>query len=378
MCPAILPADRDMTDYAGGKVMNQMAKKIHSKTFDKYITYGLVIAAFVISQLLVVSGAASNKFSGLLVPISVNILLAISLNLVVGISGELSLGHAGFMCIGAYVGSLFSLMTQEVITSAFIRFPLAIIIGGAVAAIMGFLIGIPVLRLQGDYLAIVTLAFGEIIKNIFNNMYLSVDKNGMFFSMSVDKYSKHVFDLNTKKDLIKGAQGITGTPQDSSFIVCFIVIMVALFVLLNLIDSKTGRNIMAARDNRIAAEAMGINVTRAKMTAFVVSAFIAGTAGVLYSHNLRTLIAAKFDYNMSILVLVFVVLGGMKNMRGVIIATTILYALPEAMRSFADYRMLFYAIVLIAMMLLNNNERFKTFKKKLSIRSLLTKSAANS
>lgn len=353
-----------------------MAKKLHSKSFDKYITFGLVIAAFIISQLVVNTGLASNKFSGLLVPISINILLAMSLNLVVGISGELSLGHAGFMCIGAYVGSLFSLITESAITSSFIRFPLALLVGGIVAAVMGFLIGIPVLRLRGDYLAIVTLAFGEIIKNIFNNMYLAVDKNGVFFSLSADQYSKFAFDLNTKKDLIKGAQGITGTPQDANFTVCFIIILIALFVLLNLIDSKTGRNIMAARDNRIAAEAMGINVTRAKMTAFVVSAFFAGVAGVLYSHNLRTLVASKFDYNMSILILVFVVLGGMSSMRGVIIATTILYALPEALREFADYRMLFYAIVLIAMMLLNNNERFKMFKKKLSIRSLLTKTSA--
>lgn len=350
-----------------------MSKKIRSKSLDKYITYGLVVIAFAVSQLLVVSGAASNKFSGLLIPISIYILAAISLNLVVGISGELSLGHAGFMCIGAYVGSLFSILTESTITASFIRFPLAIILGGVVAAIIGFFIGIPVLRLRGDYLAIVTLAFGEIIKNIFNNMYLTVDKNGMFFSMSAEKYSKYAFDLETKRDLIKGAQGITGTPQDSTFFVAFIVIMIALFILLNLIDSNTGRSIMAARDNRIAAEAMGINVTRAKMTAFVVSAFIAGTAGVIYSHNLRTIVAVKFDYNMSILILVFVVLGGMKSMRNVIIATTLLYALPEALRFLNDYRMLLYAIVLIVMMLLNNNAKFNDLKKKLSFKSAVKK-----
>ncbi len=347
--------------------------KIKSRNRDKYITYGFLILIFVISQLLVVTGAASNKFEGLLVPISVYVLLAVSLNLVVGFSGELSLGHAGFMCIGAYTGSLFSLLMQDTIAIWWLRFPLAIIIGGIMAAIAGFLIGIPVLRLRGDYLAIVTLAFGEIIKNLFNNMYLAVDKNGVFFSMNAGSYTMHSFDAETKLELIKGAQGITGTPNDSNFVICFVVIMICVIALLNLIDSKTGRSIKAARDNRIAAEAMGVDVTRAKMTAFVIASFIAGMAGVLYSHNLRTLVASKFDYNLSILVLVFVVLGGMKTMRGVVISTIILYALPEALRALNDYRMLLYAIVLIAMMLLNNNEKFNAFKKQLSLKALFAR-----
>ena len=350
-----------------------MQKKLSAAAKDKIITYSFVVIAFAIAQLLVVSGAASNKFSGLLIPISINILLAISLNLVVGISGELSLGHAGFMCIGAYAGSMFSVLVQNIITVPYLRFPLAIIIGGIIAAVLGFLIGIPVLSLRGDYLAIVTLAFGEIIKNIFNNMYLAVDKNGIFFAMSAEKYTKHVFDAETKIDYIKGAQGITGTPQDVNFTICFIVIMIALFVLLNLIDSKTGRNIMAARDNRIAAEAMGIDVTKAKMTAFVLSAFFAGVAGVLYSHNLKTLVATKFDYNLSILILVYVVLGGMKKMRSVMISATILYALPEAMRFLADYRMLLYAVVLIVMMIVNNSKSFADIKKKLSPKKVFAK-----
>ncbi len=345
--------------------------KLKNATKNKLITYALVTIAFIIAQVMVSGGMASNKFSGLLVPICVNVLVAMALNLVVGISGELSLGHAGFMCIGAFVGSLFSITTQGVLTESWLRFPLAILIGGIIAAVLGFLIGIPVLRLRGDYLAIVTLAFGEIIKNIFNNMYLSYDKNGLFFSLSSEKFSNHAFDFETKVDLIKGAQGITGTPGDSEFWICYIVIMIALFVLLNLIDSKNGRAIQASRDNRIAAEAMGINVTRSKMTAFVVSAFFAGVAGVLYSHNLHTLTAAKFDYNQSILFLVFVVLGGMKSMRGSIIAAAILYALPELLRSLADYRMILYAVVLIAMMILNNNARFIAFKEKFAPKNIL-------
>lgn len=353
-----------------------MLKKINQRTTDKLITFAIVIAAFIVVQILLLTDNISNSFSGQLVPICVNIILAVSLNLVVGVSGELSLGHAGFMCIGAYTGSLFSVVTQQTITSAFIRFPLAIIAGGVAAAIFGFIIGIPVLRLRGDYLAIVTLAFGEIIKNIFNNMYLSVDKNGVFFTMSSQSFANHVFDMETKKDLIKGAQGITGTPGDSTFIIGFILILITLFVLLNLVDSKTGRSIMASRDNRIAAEAMGINVTKAKMTAFVISAFFAGIAGVLYSHNLRTLTAAKFDYNYSILILVYVVLGGMGKMRGSVIAATILYTLPELLRGLSDYRMLLYAIVLIVMMLLNNNQKFKSFKSKLSFKRLFKKGGA--
>ncbi len=347
--------------------------KIKSRNLDKYITYGFLVLMFLFAQTMVMSGMASNIFAGMLVPISVNILLAVSLNLVVGFSGELSLGHAGFMCIGAYTGSLFSLLMQDTIAIWWLRFPLALIIGGIMAAIVGFLIGIPVLRLRGDYLAIVTLAFGEIIKNLFNNMYLAMDKNGVFFSMNASKYTMHAFDAETKVELIKGPQGIFGTPRDSNFLICFIVIILAVIILLNLIDSKTGRSIKAGRDNRIAAEAMGVNVTRAKMTAFVVASFFAGVAGVLYSHNLSTLVASKFDYNQSILILVFVVLGGMKSMRGVIISTIILYALPEMLRELNEYRMLLYAIVLIAMMLLNNNAKFIEFKKKLALKALLSR-----
>lgn len=332
---------------------------------DRTITYGMFAAVFIVVQLYVSGGHAGRSFTGLLVPTCVYILAAVSLNLVVGVSGELSLGAAGFMCIGAFTGSVFSILTQDVITETLIRFPIAILLGGTVAAFFGFLIGIPVLRLRGDYLAIVTLAFGEIIKSVMNNVYLSVDKNGVFFSLSTEAKTAHVFDAATQKDIIKGAQGITGTPRDSNFVICFAVLFIALIVMLNFMDSKQGRAVMASRDNRIAAEAMGVNVTRAKMSAFVMSAFFGGVAGVLYSHNLATLQAVKFDYNLSILILVFVVLGGMRKMRSVVISTALLYILPEALRELNDYRMLIYAIVLIAMMLINNNAKFKAMTAKL-------------
>ena len=291
--------------------------------------------------------------------------MALSLNLTVGILGELSLGHAGFMCLGAFVGSTFSILTQDTLTSVWVRFPLALIIGGAVAAVAGLIIGIPVLRLKGDYLAIVTLAFGEIIKNIVNNIYLIKDANGVHFALGVDAYNALELDAGTTQNIINGAMGITGGPRDSNYIVGFVLIFITLAVILNLVHSRTGRAIMAIRDNRIAAESVGVNITKYKLIAFIISAMFAGMAGILYGHNLSSLVASKFDYNLSILILVFVVLGGIGSMRGSIIAATILTALPELLRgSFSDYRMLIYAILLIVMMLINNNETMNMYKQR--------------
>ena len=347
--------------------------KLTGKAKDRYITYGMMLVIFIAIQIFLASGRASRSFTGLLVPTCVYVLAALALNLVVGVSGELSLGQAGFMCIGAYTGSIFSVAMSGVLANSALRFPLALLLGGLTAAIFGFLIGIPVLRLRGDYLAIVTLAFGEIIKSVLNNLYISIDKNGLFVALGVERVSAHAFDAATRTDYLKGAMGISGTPKDSTFVICFITVMIALVVMLNFIDSKQGRAVMAARENRIAAEAMGVNVTRAKMTAFVMSAFFAGVAGVLYSHNLNTLTASKFDYNLSILILVFVVLGGMRKMRNVVISTVVLYVLPEALRSLNKYRMLIYAIVLILMMLLNNSAAVLNFFGKIRVRAAFAK-----
>lgn len=310
----------------------------------------MVVAAFVIMQILRGTGHISSLFEGLLVPICVYVILAVSLNLVVGISGELSLGHAGFMCVGAFAGALFTKCMQNTITVSGVRFALAILIGAVVAAVFGILIGIPVLRLKGDYLAIVTLAFGEIIKNVINVFYIGRDGNGIHISM------KDKFSLGMEADgemLLSGPQGITGIPKNSSFVVGFILILITLFIALNLINSRDGRAIKSIRDNRIAAGSIGINITKYKLMAFTVSAALAGMAGALYSHNLATLQASKFNFNTSILALVFVVLGGIGNIRGSVIAAVILTALPELLRGLADYRMLIYAIVLIVMMLFN-------------------------
>ena len=322
----------------------------NKNTKSNLITYGIVIAAFILVQILQSTGNISSLLKGLLVPLCVYVVMAVSLNLVVGISGELSLGHAGFMCVGAFSSAFFSKCMQNTITVGGLRLFLAILLGAAVAAVFGLLIGIPVLRLKGDYLAIVTLAFGEIIKNVVNVFYIGMDSNGFHFSM------KDQFSLNMEADgvvILNGPQGITGTPKESTFIAGIILILITLFIVLNLIDSRDGRAIKSIRDNRIAAESIGINITKYKLMAFTVSAALAGAAGALYAHNLATLQAKKFDYNMSILALVFVVLGGIGNIRGSVIAAVVLTALPELLRGLSNYRMLIYAIVLIVMMILN-------------------------
>ncbi len=326
---------------------------------DNFTTYGMVAAVYIIVMILTQAGLVSSQMQGLLVPLCVYATMAVSLNLVVGILGELSLGHAGFMCVGAFAGAFFSKLTESSM-GTFPRFLLAILIGGAVAGIFGFLIGIPVLRLNGDYLAIVTLAFGEIIKNIMNVLYIGQDANGLHFS--IQSASELNMDASGTM-IINGPQGITGTPFDSTFTAGIIILMISLIVVLNLINSRDGRAIMAIRDNHIAAESVGINITKYKMTAFTISAVIAGCAGALYAHNLASLIAtpARFGYNMSIMFLVFVVLGGIGSTRGSIIAATVLTLLPEVLRFLSSYRMLIYSIVLIVIMIVNWNPKSRAW-----------------
>lgn len=338
-------------------------KKMSKWTKNNLITYGLVLAAFVVVQILLSAGSVTSLMQGLLVPLCVYAILAVSLNLTVGILGELSLGHAGFMCVGAFGSAFFSKCTQDIITSTGLRFFLALLIGALLAGLFGILIGIPVLRLKGDYLAIVTLAFGEIIKNLMNALFIGKDSSGFHFSL------KDSMSLGMEADgvvLINGPQGITGTPNDSSFTIGIILLLITLFIVLNIIHSRDGRAIMAIRDNRIAAESTGINITKYKLMAFSISAALAGLAGVLYAHNLSTLTALpkNFGYNMSIMILVFVVLGGIGNMRGSIIAAVILTLLPELLRGLSDYRMLIYAIVLILMMLFNWAPKAKELRER--------------
>ena len=326
-------------------------KNMSKTTKSSLVTYGLVVLAYVVAEIFMRTGHMTSLLKGLLVPLCVYAILAVSLNLTVGILGELSLGHAGFMCVGAFTSAVFTKCIMNTVTVPTVRFLLALLVGVVCAGICGVLIGIPVLRLRGDYLAIVTLAFGEIIKNLVNVIYLGRDSAGFHFSM------KDIMSLNMEADgdvIIKGAQGITGAPTDSNFTLGIILLLITLFVVMNLVNSRAGRAIMAIRDNRIAAESIGINITKYKILAFSISAALAGAAGVLYAHNLSTLTALpkNFGYNMSITILVFVVLGGIGNIRGSVIAAVILTLLPELLRFLSDYRMLIYAVVLIVTMIL--------------------------
>lgn len=333
-------------------------KKLSPASRSGFINYAIVLVFFAVFQTLLSTGNLSNNFTGQLIPICAYVVMALSLNLVVGISGELSLGHAGFMSIGAFTGVIVSMSLQSSVSSAPLRLLAAIVAGTLVAAVAGVIIGVPVLRLNGDYLAIVTLAFGEIIKNILNCLYVGVDGKGLHISM------KDANALNLDENglvILKGPMGATGITKLSGFVSGIILVLIVLFIIQNFVNSRSGRAIKAIRDNRIAAEASGLNVIKYKMMAFVTSAAMAGAAGALYALNYSTVVPKKFDFNTSILILVFVVLGGIGNMRGSIISAAILTVLPELLREFRDYRMLIYAIVLILVMLITNNPSAKAF-----------------
>lgn len=337
-------------------------KSLNKSTLTNIKAYGIVILAFVILFPLQSMGVINNSISGQLVPICTYIVMAVSLTLTVGFLGELSLGHAGFMSVGAFTGVITAVCLQNVLPSPGLQLLAAIIVGGICAGIAGLLIGIPVLRLKGDYLAIVTLAFGEIIKNIINCLYVGVDATGLHMSMT----SAEALGMSGGKLILNGPQGAVGITKIATFTSGILLILFALFIVLNFVNSKSGRAVTAIRDNRIAAESVGIGVTRYKLTAFIISAALAGMAGALYAMNFSTIAAKKFDFNTSILVLVFVVLGGMDNIVGTIIATTLLYMLPELLRGMADYRMLIYAIVLIAVMLFTNSEKIKHLRESIA------------
>ncbi len=317
------------------------------------VTYAMIIVAFILCQMVLnkmIPGVKmSRSLKGQLIPICVYIVMAVSLNLTVGIAGELSLGHAGFMSVGAFSGIIMSGWLQNAFNmdNEVLRLVLALVAGGAFAAIAGFLIGIPVLRLRGDYLAIVTLAFGEIIRNVMNCLYFAVDGRKLLINFNNPEIAGKI--------LYNGPAGAKSVARIATFEAGFVLVLFALFVVLNLINSRSGRAIKASRDNRIAAEAMGVNVTKYKLMAFVVSATLAGMAGALFGLNFSTIAPDKFKFDTSILVLVFVVLGGIGSIRGSVIAATLLTVLPEVLREFGDYRMLVYAVVLIAVMLVSNN-----------------------
>lgn len=342
-----------------------LAASLFGDKKNRTISFLVVIIAYIVLQLLQGTHSLSSHMAGLLVPVCCYIVAAIGLNLNVGISGELNLGQAGFMSIGGFTAVVVSTVMFEHTENHALILIVSILAGAAMAGFLGWLISIPVLKLEGDYLAIVTLAFGQIIMSLIGNLYIGYDHAGLHFA----------FINNTLKladdgyMIIEGPMGATGVERLSTFTAGFILILIALLLAYNLIYSKTGRAIVACRDNRIAAETVGINVAHTKTVAFVLSSVLGGAAGALFLLNYSSTVASQFDFNASIMILVYVVLGGLGNITGTIIGTTVLYILPEVLRFLADYRMLIYAVILIVIMLVSNNEKVKTWMEKIKARS---------
>lgn len=319
------------------------------------INYIVIIAALVVLIFMHSAGELKTSYANLLVQIGYSIILAVSLNLVVGFLGELSLGHAGFMCVGAYLGTFISIQLSSVIESKVVCLLISMLCGGLLAAFFGFLVGLPALRLKGDYLAIVTLAFGEIVRTVFKN--LPWFGKAMGLTTGDVKFTKRDFPL---------------------FIIVFVVVLIVLFFVQNLVRSKHGRAITAIRDNEIAAKAMGINVTFYKLFVFVIAAFFAGVAGVFYGHYTTPVMYTFFSYNYSIEILVMVVLGGMGSINGSIIAATLIpiinYKLQEELPGeLAALKFLIYALILIGIVIFNNAPKLAPIKEKLSVKAAFAK-----
>lgn len=317
-----------------------------------YINYAVIAAFTVVFALLSFSGTLKTSDVYLLEKIAIAIMLAVSLSMVVGFLGELSLGHAGFMCVGAYLGGKTAVILEPILGEYPTLF-VSLIVGGIVAALFGIIIGLPALRLRGDYLAIVTLAFGEIVRSVFMNS--SDESFGGSLGLDTPR-----FDKNTL------------------FIIALILVLVCLAVTQNLIRSKHGRAITSIRDNEIAAKATGINVTKYKLIVFTVSSFFAGIAGVLYSYSNFTVQSTKFSYTYSIEILVMVVLGGMGNINGSIIAATLITFLDVKLQTIltgdlAVLQDLFYALILIILVIYNNAPSLKGFRETHNFKMLIGK-----
>ncbi len=302
----------------------------------------LTTACIAISYLALIflfqAGIISNYYQGIIIAACINIILAVSLNLTTGCLGELVLGHAGFMSIGAYASALFTLNMDLPMA---VEFPISLLLGGLVAGFCGMLIGIPALRLRGDYLAIITLGFGEIIR---------------------------VLILNLK--FTGGGRGLSGIPEYTTFNWVFFIMVATIILMFTLIFSRHGRSILAIRDNLIAAEAVGVNTTFYKIYAFTISSFFAGVAGGLYAHYITVLDPTTFGFMRSVEILIMVVLGGMGSFTGSVLAAGFLTLLPELLRGLNDYRLLIYSIALVVMMifrpegLLGKKELPDLFRKK--------------
>lgn len=288
----------------------------NNKSFLKSILILVaIVAVYLVFSTLIKEKVINSYYSGIIVLAFINITLAVSLNLVVGFTGELSLGHAGFMVIGAYLSAFLS-------KTYHLPFLLVIILGGLLASILALIVGIPTLKLKGDYFAITTLAFGEIVRGIITN----IDKVG-------------------------GARGLSGIPKKTTFGWAFLIMVLVIIIIYNIIHSSQGRAMISVRENEIAAEAMGINTFKYKLLAFCIAAFIAGVAGGLYAHYYSFIQPQSFNFMKSIEILTFVVFGGMGSLSGSVISAIVLTALPEALRSVKDLKNIIYPVALIILMI---------------------------
>lgn len=329
--------------------------KFKLKHYINYIVIGIFAA--VMAGIVFTGGQLDRSVVYLMEKIAISMILAVSLSLVVGFLGELSLGHAGFMCVGAYIGGKVASLLMPTMGNGLETFLIALAAGAGVAAVCGIIIGIPALRLRGDYLAIVTLAFGEIVRSLFRN---------------------------SPEELFGGAIGLPTPRFDRKyfFLICFVLVLVTLFVVQNLMRSKHGRSITAIRDNEIAARATGTNVTKYKLIAFTLSAAFAGIAGVLYSYSNYTIQHSNFDYNYSIEILVMVVLGGMGNINGSLISAALITFLNTKLATIltgdlAVLQNLLYALILIVIVIYNNAPALKGFRDKYNIGNLFAKLRKN-
>ena len=323
-------------------------RNIRWKHYINYVVIGLITIIFTV---LALSGVLTRTVQVNLEKIAISIMLAVSLSLVVGFLGELSLGHAGFMCVGAYLGGKTAALLVSSLGNGILTLLISLAVGGICAGICGFIIGLPALRLKGDYLAITTLAFGEIVRVIFQNS--SAESFGGAIGLPTPRFDRNYF-----------------------FIVCFIMVLVTLAVVQNIIRSKHGRAITAIRDNEIAAKATGINVTKYKLIGFIVAAVFAGFAGVLFSYTQNSVQSNTFDYNYSIEMLVMVVLGGMGNINGAIISATLITYLNSELATIltgdlAVLKDLVYALILILIVIYNNAPALANFREKYNLRNLL-------
>ncbi len=319
----------------------------------KHLNYIVITAVLLVFTIMSLTGNIGRSDTVLLEKVAIAVILATSLGMVVGFLGELSLGHAGFMCIGAYIGGKISAILEPTLGNSFITLIIALVAGGLAAALFGMIIGLPALRLRGDYLAIVTLAFGEIVRTVV---------------------------MNLPEGLFGGTLGLK-TPRFNNkylFIVAFVLVLICLATIQNLLRSKHGRAISSIRDNEIAARAMGIDITKYKLLVFTISSFFAGIGGVLFSYTQSRVQSASFDYNYSIEILVMVVLGGLGSINGSIIAATLITFLNVKLQTLltgdlAVLQNLFYAVILILIVIYNNAPALKPFREKYNLKNLVAK-----